>query len=69
MKKLKYIGKVNIFIPCVGVGLPSGDNIIIVTEKQANGLLRYESGGVKQFEEVKTRSTPTLKPEEPQGEI
>lgn len=55
MIKVKYIGTENIFIPEVGIGLPSGDNIISVTEKQAAGLLRYKKADKNEFEEIKER--------------
>ena len=61
MKKLEYVGTVNVFIPEIGIGLPSGDNIITVTEKQFNGLLRYKCADKPQFKEVKDRKpTPQI---------
>jgi hypothetical protein len=47
--KLKYVDIRPIFVPHLdnhpgGVALPDGDNIILVTEKEKNGLMRMKNG-------------------------
>jgi len=64
MKRIKYIGTEKIFIPGIGVGLPSGDNIIFVPEKTARSLLKYRHGGKIQFEEIAEKKSRVEKPVE-----
>ena len=59
--KLKYIDWRSISIPFLtyhrgGVSLPSGDNVIKVTDEEARSLLKLKNGTNPCFEEVKERS-------------
>jgi topoisomerase IA-like protein len=59
--KIKYVDHRRISIPYLfyhkgGVSLPSGDNIIKVTDGEARHLLKVKNGQRNSFEEVKETS-------------
>ncbi|MCP4648908.1 MAG: hypothetical protein GY853_02340 [PVC group bacterium] len=65
MHQLKYIDHRHINIPRLklmrgGVGLPSGDNLIKVTESEKRHLLKMKNGNNPCFEEVRERK-PRIK--------
>jgi len=70
MKKLKYIDYRKLTIPYLkfhkgGLSLPSGDNIINVTESEARSLLKKKNGINNCFEEIKpVRSYNRIEKEE-----
>jgi topoisomerase IA-like protein len=59
--KIKYVDHRPLVIPYLnyhrgGVTLPSGDNILKVTEDEARNLMKIKNGSKICFEEIKERS-------------
>lgn len=62
--KLKYKDKKKMFIPYLtfykdGIKLPGKNNIIEVTEKEKNKLLKLKNGNKNIFEEIKHKKEET----------
>jgi len=64
-KQLKYVDHKKIWFPSLffyrgGLALPSGDNIIKVTEHEAENLLKRKNGNKSCFEEIKGTRANTV---------
>ncbi len=68
-KTIKYVDRRQIFFPSLfyysgGLALPSGDNIIKVTEREAELLLKRKNGDKPCFVEEKKASKEPVKAED-----